>query len=70
MYAIRSYYGFLRALAPWTRHRAADPDGDPTTSAEVPDVVQNSWGVTVATGQYLACDTRWYDVIDNRNNFV
>ncbi len=42
----------------------ADPDGNPNTSADVPDVVQNSWGVPAGNG-YLACDTRWYDVIDN-----
>ena len=42
----------------------ADPDGNPNTSADVPDVVQNSWGVAAGNG-YLACDTRWYDVIDN-----
>ena len=42
----------------------ADPDGNPSTSADVPDVVQNSWGIA-AGGGYLDCDTRWYDVIDN-----
>jgi subtilisin family serine protease len=42
----------------------ADPDGNPNTTDEVPDVVQNSWGVYEGLG-YPDCDTRWYTVIDN-----
>ncbi len=40
-----------------------DPDGDPNTTDDVPDVVQNSWGVYEAFG-YPDCDSRWWDVID------
>jgi len=40
-----------------------DPDGDPTTLDDVPDVVQNSWGVMEAFG-YPDCDSRWWDAID------
>jgi subtilisin family serine protease len=44
----------------------ADPDGDPTTSDEVPDVVQNSWGtVPNPVLGYTPCDSRWWDAIDN-----
>jgi len=43
----------------------ADPDGDPTTSDDVPDVMQNSWGVNSGLGSYLTCDSRWWDAIDN-----
>ncbi|MBD3334917.1 MAG: S8 family serine peptidase [Candidatus Eisenbacteria bacterium] len=42
----------------------ADPDGDPETLDDVPDVVQNSWGAGHGGG-YEICDTRWYSVIDN-----
>ncbi|MDX2474842.1 MAG: S8 family serine peptidase [Candidatus Krumholzibacteria bacterium] len=42
----------------------ADPDGDPNTSDDVPDVCHNSWGV-MAGGPFLACDSRWWSVIDN-----
>ncbi len=42
-----------------------DPDGDPFTVDDVPDVVQNSWGVNEDIGGYPACDNRWWDVIDN-----
>ncbi len=41
----------------------ADPDGDPQTMEDVPDVVQNSWGVHEGFG-YPDCDSRWWDVID------
>ena len=41
----------------------ADPDGDPTTMEDVPDVVQNSWGVHEGFG-YPDCDSRWWDVMD------
>lgn len=42
----------------------ADPDGNPNTHDEVPDVVQNSWGVYEGLG-YPDCHTLWYTVIDN-----
>jgi subtilisin family serine protease len=42
----------------------ADPDGVPGTTDDVPDVVQNSWGVYEAFG-YPDCDSRWWAVIDN-----
>lgn len=44
----------------------ADPDGDPNTTDDVPDVIQNSWGIPPSniTG-YPACDSRWWEVIDN-----
>jgi subtilisin family serine protease len=43
----------------------ADPDGDPGTSAEVPDVIQNSWGVNESFSGYYDCDSRWWTAIDN-----
>jgi len=44
----------------------ADPDGDPATIDDVPDVVQNSWGINEGfPGDYVDCDTRWWQVIDN-----
>lgn len=42
-----------------------DPDGDPATNDDVPDVLQNSWGVNEGFGPYLNCDSRWWDMIDN-----
>ena len=42
-----------------------DPDGDPSTSQDVPDVVSNSWGVSEAFQGYFGCDSRWWDAIDN-----
>jgi subtilisin family serine protease len=41
----------------------ADPDGNPGTTEDVPDVVQNSWGVFEGLG-YPNCDSRWWGVID------
>ena len=41
-----------------------DPDGDPFTLADVPDVVQNSWGVNESFSGYVDCDSRWWDAID------
>jgi len=41
----------------------ADPDGDPTTLDDVPDVCQNSWGVHEGFG-YPDCDSRWWTAID------
>ncbi len=43
----------------------ADPDGDPLTVDDVPDVVQNSWGVNEGFPGYVDCDSRWWTVIDN-----
>ncbi|KPL04746.1 MAG: hypothetical protein AMJ73_03815 [candidate division Zixibacteria bacterium SM1_73] len=43
----------------------ADPDGDPGTTDDVPDVVQNSWGIDGRFGyDYQDCDYRWQDAID------
>jgi hypothetical protein len=42
---------------------AADPDGNPATTDDVPDVVNNSWGVP--SGYYGACDMTFWDAIDN-----
>ncbi len=44
----------------------ADPDGNPFTIDDVPDVVQNSWRINEGFGGgYTDCDTRWWAVIDN-----
>ena len=44
----------------------ADPDGDPGTVDDMPDVVQNSWGINEGfPGDYTDCDTRWWSAIDN-----
>jgi subtilisin family serine protease len=37
----------------------ADPDGNPETVEDVPDVVQNSWGVYSGFYGYQDCDARW-----------
>ncbi|UCE66844.1 MAG: S8 family peptidase [Candidatus Zixiibacteriota bacterium] len=42
---------------------AADPDGDPSTTDDVPDVVNNSWGIPL--GYYSACDRTFWDAVDN-----
>ena len=42
----------------------ADPDGDPETLDDVPDVVMNAWGVNEMLG-YADCDSRWWAVIDH-----
>ncbi len=42
-----------------------DPDGDPSTTHDVPDVVNNSWGVFEAFDGYIDCDSHWWDAIDN-----
>ncbi len=42
---------------------AADPDGDPSTTDDVPDVVNNSWGIPL--GYYPACDQTFWEAIDN-----
>jgi subtilisin family serine protease len=43
----------------------ADPDGNGATEDDVPDVVQNSWGVNEGFSGYLDCDSRWWAAIDN-----
>jgi len=43
----------------------ADPDGNPGTTDDVPDVVQNSWGVNEGFSGYYDCDSRWWTAIDN-----
>ena len=44
----------------------ADPDGNSNTLADVPDVVQNSWGINEGFGgNYVDCDSRWWAAIDN-----
>jgi subtilisin family serine protease len=42
---------------------AADPDGDPSTCDDVPDVVNNSWGIPM--GYYPSCETTFWEAIDN-----
>ncbi|HEX7400764.1 MAG TPA: S8 family serine peptidase [candidate division Zixibacteria bacterium] len=42
-----------------------DPDGIPETIDDVPDVVQNSWGIDHRFSGYVDCDYRWQTVIDN-----
>jgi subtilisin family serine protease len=41
-----------------------DPDGNPFTIDDVPDVVQNSWGVNENFSGYVDCDSRWWTAID------
>lgn len=42
-----------------------DPDGDPGTTDDVPDVVQNSWGIDSRFGgTYQDCDYRWQEAIE------
>jgi subtilisin family serine protease len=43
----------------------ADPDGNEFTMDDVPDVVQNSWGVNENFSGYVDCDSRWWTAIDN-----
>jgi bacillopeptidase F len=40
-----------------------DPDGDPSTVWDVPDVCSNSWGVTTGHG-YPPCDQTFWTVLD------
>ena len=42
----------------------ADPDGNPDTTDDVPDVCHNSWGVVTDYG-YPPCYSGWWSVIDN-----
>ncbi|HSH00485.1 MAG TPA: S8 family serine peptidase, partial [candidate division Zixibacteria bacterium] len=41
---------------------AADPDGDPNTFADVPDVINHSWGVP---NRVMGCDELFWSLIDN-----
>ena len=41
-----------------------DPDGNPSTTADVPCVVQNSWGTNGSLG-YPECYSYWWTAIDN-----
>lgn len=44
----------------------SDPDGNAFTTADVPDVVQNSWGINEGFGgSYVDCDSRWWIAMDN-----
>lgn len=43
----------------------ADPDGNANTIDDVPDVVQNSWGVNEDFAGYVDCDSRWWEAVDN-----
>lgn len=42
---------------------AVDPDGDPETFDDVPDVINNSWGVPLS--YHPACDQTFWGAIDN-----
>jgi len=42
---------------------AADPDCNPATTQDVPDVVNNSWGIPA--GYFPACDQTFWEAIDN-----
>jgi subtilisin family serine protease len=42
----------------------ADPDGDPNTVADVPDVCENSWGVNSGFAGYADCDNRWTAAVE------
>jgi subtilisin family serine protease len=41
----------------------ADPDGNPDTHSDVPDVVLNSWGIP--QGILTVCDNTFWQVVDN-----
>jgi subtilisin family serine protease len=42
----------------------SDPDDDPFTIVDVPDVVQHSWGVNENFAGYMDCDSRWWNALD------
>ncbi|HBZ00668.1 MAG TPA: hypothetical protein DEO84_05015, partial [candidate division Zixibacteria bacterium] len=42
---------------------AADPDGDPNTTDDVPDVLNNSWGIPL--GYFPPCEATFWEAIDN-----
>jgi len=41
---------------------AADPDGDPNTISDVPDVINHSWGIS---NSIFGCDDYFWTMIDN-----
>lgn len=41
---------------------AADPDGDPNTISDVPDVINHSWGIPSVV---MGCDPLFWELIDN-----
>jgi subtilisin family serine protease len=45
---------------------AVDPDGNPETINDVPDVINNSWGIP--PGYKPACDQTFWNAIDNVEN--
>ena len=45
---------------------AVDPDGNPETFDDVPDVINNSWGIP--PGLKPACDETFWEAIDNVEN--
>ena len=45
---------------------AVDPDGDPNTTDDVPDVINNSWGIP--PGYNSSCDQTFWNAIDNVEN--
>jgi subtilisin family serine protease len=45
---------------------AVDPDGNPETIDDVPDVINNSWGIPA--GFKPACDQTFWNAIDNTEN--
>lgn len=48
---------------------AADPDGDPNTVGDVPDVISHSWGFSARPSQFgLGCSNVVFDAIDNTEN--
>jgi len=55
--------GSLDAKVLTTMQWLADPDGDPFTVDDVPDVANNSWGVNESFG-YPDCYSGWWDAID------
>lgn len=44
---------------------AADPDGNPATTDDIPDVISNSWGLIPITHGVPECDSSLWAVIDN-----
>ena len=45
---------------------SADPDGNPATVTDVPDVSSNSWGLSPIYGHVpTACDNTFWSAIDN-----
>ncbi|MEZ4388283.1 MAG: S8 family serine peptidase [Candidatus Krumholzibacteriia bacterium] len=55
--------GSLGSQVLTTMQWLADPDGDPFTTGDVPDVANNSWGINENFG-YPDCFSGWWDAID------